>query len=603
MSFRTAVAIFFGVVWALVGAPPASAQRTSDFTKSKTFDEMTAAEHTAARNEARHRKLNVLRVCADPGNMPLSNNKLEGFQNKIADLLARSMGGHVNFFWRPYLERGLTRETFANNECDVLMDMPATSSLVLTTNPIYRTTYVLAHREDRKLRIESLDDPILKTLSIGVFQHSGLREAFARRGMDEKLQLHIISHMADLRPEEQPWRQVQRVVDGELDVAGVWGPFAGWLKTMNGAPLVIQPVNLMEDVVPMEFDLALGLRHNDVMLKYMLDWALERNKDEIAKILADYGVPLVECSRCTVQGSIPSHGSYYQKLRGLKNADDRYLKQADPLRPTDQATADQVVTTARLDEWIRDGASLEQELANAILGEDEARITTLLARGADVNKPDAQGYLPIVSAARGRSSGLVALFAAKGARVDARDGDGFTALLHAVNRNHVPTVQALAKAGADLEFAAPSGVRPLAMALGDGKAHAAKALIELGAKSDAPSGTTGVTPLMVIATQITAQSRSTRVTQGPTPLELAQLLLDRGAPVDAVSSEGVTALMIAAGHNNAPMIGLLLRAGADPKRAARDGRTALDIARTALNDDAIGALKFLTAPARKSPAN
>ena len=351
--------LLIAAVFSVAGAGFAMADKSlRSFTRNKSFDDLTAAEHTRARQEARTRKLDVLRVCADPGNMPLSSNKQEGYQNKIAKILAEDLGGHASFFWRPYHERGLTRETFQNDECDVLMDMPTALQELLTTEPLYRTTYVFAHREDKKLDIKSLDDPLLKTLRIGVFQHSGIREALERRG-HKNLDLHIIAYDTDLQPKHQPWQQVQKVIDGELDVAGVWGPFAGWLKTQRQEPIVIQPVNLWENEVPMEFDLAIGMQRNQVMLKYMIDWALTRKKDEIAAVLKEYGVPLVQCSKCAVDGDLPSHGSYYERIRNVSQ--DRFLKEAPPIKATDKATADQIVTEARLESWLADGADLDQE--------------------------------------------------------------------------------------------------------------------------------------------------------------------------------------------------------------------------------------------------
>lgn len=582
----------------IAAAGTAQAQRLKEYTKNKNYDDLTHAEHSAVKAEARTRTLKRLRVCADPGNMPQSNEKAEGYQNKIATLLARSMGGDVSFFWRPYLERGLTRETFANDECDILMDMPSGgSSTILTTNPVYRSTYVLAWRTDSALDIKSLDDPKLRDLKIGVFQHSGMREALARRNIPESnLDIHIISHMADLVPEEQPWRQVQKVIDRQLDIAAVWGPFAGWLPKMKNEPLTIRPVNMMEDQVPLEFDLAIGMKQNDVLLKYMIDWALEKNKDEIAKILADYGVPLVECSKCTVQGDIPSHGSYYEKLRGLSRVDDRFLKQADPIKATDKASADQVVTAARVEQWLKDGADLNEELGNAIIGNDAGRVALLIEKGADVNLRGSNGYAPLHSAARNRNSPIVELLARNKADVNAKDGDGFTPLDYAIGRNHVPTVEMLLKQGAKADEPNSNGFTPLVLALSDSRYYAAKALIDNGADVNLASGAEGITPLMAVATQITAQTRQSHVTQGPAPAALAADLLKKGAVVDAVSKHGVTALMIAAGHNNAPMIGLLLRAGADASLKSGEGKTALDIARKALNDDAIGALKFLVKP-------
>lgn len=587
-------------------SPRESAQtkRLKAYTKSKNFEELTQAEHTAAKTAARYAKLDKLRVCADPGNMPMSNIKEEGFQNKIARLLAKSMGGEVSFFWRPYLERGVTRQTFANDECDILMDMPIGGhSHILTSNPIYRSTYVLAWRNDSGLDIKSLDDPQLKKLKIGVFQHSGMREALKLRGVgDGQLDVHIISHMADLRPEEQPWRQVQKVIDKDLDLAAVWGPFAGWLPKMKNEPLTIRPANMMEDKVPLEFELAIGMTQNNVLLKYMIDWALEREQDKIAKILADYGVPLVACSRCTVQGDIPSHGTYFERLRGLARANERYLKQAAPLGHTDQATADQIVTPDRLDSWLESGADINEELVNAVIGNDASRVTRLIELGADVNHHDSNGYGPLHTAARNRNSPLVELLVKNGADVNGPDADGFTPIFYAAARNHVPTIDMLVKLGAKTDIKDKNGITPLVQSLADGRFHAAKALIDRGSDVNLASGDEGITPLMAIATQITAQTRQTHVIQGPAPNVLATTLMKEGAKVNAVTKHGVTALMIAAGHDNAPMIGLLLRGGADPSLKNDEGKTALDVAKKALHDDAIGALRFLTPSAGKTKA-
>lgn len=585
--------LLFVAVFTAAGVGLAAAENLRSHTKNKSFDDLTAAEHTATRQEARNRKLSVLRVCADPGNMPLSSNKEEGYQNKIAKILAEDLGGSVSFFWRPYHERGLTRETFQNDECDILMDMPTALQELLTTEPIYRTTYVFAHREDKKLDIKSLDDPLLKTLRIGVFQHSGLREALERRGL-KSLDLHIIAYDADLQPKHQPWQQVQKVIDGELDVAGVWGPFAGWLKTQKNAPIVIEPVNLWENEVPMEFDLAIGMQRNQVMLKYMLDWALTRKKDEIAAVLKDYGVPLVKCSKCAVDGDLPSHGSYYDRIRNVSQ--DRFLKQAEPIKSTDKAAADQIVTEARLEAWLAEGADLDQELVNAIVGNDAERVRFLIKKGADVNKRDAGGFTPLDSAARGRSSTLIEILADAEADPNTPDADGFFPLLHAINRNHVPSVEMLAKKGANLELKTKQGITPLSWAIGDGKYFAAKALIDLGADVNAPSGIENVTPLMVLATQLAAKTRSGNLAQGPQPLDLARLLVDKGANVNAMSKDSVNAVMIAAGHNNAPIIGLLAGAGADLSAKSSQGQTALEIATGAGFDAAVGALKLMSKP-------
>ncbi len=569
------------------------------YLKSKPFDQLTAAELTAAKEEAKKLKVRHMVACADPGNMPLSNDKMEGFQNKIAKIVGEKMGTDISFFWRPYLERGLTRDTFDNNECQVLVDLPADYAGILTTNPIYRSTYVLAYRNDAGLDIRDLGDPKLKHLKIGVFQHSAMREVLADRGIKEGVDVHIITADADLRPENQPWRQVQKVVDKQLDIAAVWGPFAGWLKK-QGAPLVILPVNMMETDRPLEFSLAWGVQNTNVVLKLKIDLALEEAKDEIAKVLADYGVPLVQCSNCIVEGNLPSLGPIQQAR--LQKYEERFVKPAEDQVLSKDATADQVVTRERLEAWLKDGADVNAELFSAISGGDAERVSFLIEKGADVNKRDGLGHLPLQLAASERKSNLMALLIKAGAKVDARDGDGMTPLLHAINMNHVPSIDVLAKAGADLEAGTDKGYTALELALGDGKFFAAKALIDAGAQVDVANGPGGVTPLMVAATQLQAQQRLSQLSKGPTPLVIAEEMIKRKTNVNATSAEGVTALMVAAGHNNAPMIGLLLRSGADPMLKSNAGKTALDIAVEAGNESAIGALKFLTGDRRGGEA-
>ena len=555
---------------------------------NKEFDEMTAAEKTAARQAGKaafeNKTLGALKVCSDPGNMPLSSNKGEGFQNKIMDVLAKSMGTDVIHFWRPYLERGITRQTFETNDCDVLVDMPSVYAGVLTTIPVYRTTYVLAWRSDRGLDIKGLDDPKLKELKIGAYQTSAIREVLKRHGYSANVVLHTVSHNGDLLPEQQPTYQVQQVVDGKLDVAAVWGPFAGWFVTMKKEPLTILPVNLMDDDVPLEFDLSLGVRPTNVVLKFALEFALDANRAEIEKILRDYGVPLVKCSRCVVPGDLPSHG-IYTKPFDVKEA------------PRGEASADQKVTRERLEAWLAEGADVQTELSNAVLASDADRIRFLVEKGADINTHDAQGYGALQAAARNRNDKIVPLLIELKADVNGTDRDGFTALMHAAQRNHVPTIKALVAAKADLEKSLPGGFAPLSLAIEEAKLLAAQALIELGASVNAVAGTDRITPLMVAASQLAVgeAAREIERRQGLRSTDIATALIGRGADVNAVNAQGITPLMIAAARGNIPMLGLLLEAGADANRKSAAGKTALDIARDNHNPDAAKSITlFLT---------
>jgi quinoprotein dehydrogenase-associated probable ABC transporter substrate-binding protein len=573
---------------------PSVAANVTFIPGNKSFDDLTPAEKTAAKALARTKKLPALRVCADPGNMPLSDTNGEGYENKIMEVLAKAMDTKLEYFWRPYQERGLTTQTFDSGLCDVLLDVPTDFERILATTPIYRTTYVFAYRTDSGISIETLDDPKLKTLRVGVFQQSGLRQALAVHGVIDNLKIHVISYDADLEPENQPWHQVQDVVDGKLDVAGVWGPFAGYL-VKQGAPLTLVPVNRMEDQIQLEFDLALGVRRTDVVLKYMLDNALEKSKDEIAKILADYHVPLVQCSRCIVSGDIPAHGSY--STHQNERARDIYLKPIPEERTkidASKASPDQVVTEARVEDWLKDGSSLTSELSNAVVSSDRGRVTFLLSKRADVNALNDQGLAPLHTAARSRDSDMIAFLLSHGADPNLRDADGWTPLLHAAFRNHVPSIQTLAAAGADLDASAPGGFTALVIALSEGKFFAAKALLDAGAQVNTVSGEEQLTPLMVIASQPLVERRSANIVQGPSSVDIGRILIAKGADVNAKSGKGVTPLMIAAAHDNPPLIGLLLQSGADANAKTPDGKTALDIAKDNLNEAATQQIEILT---------
>ncbi len=116
--------------------------------------------------------------------MPITTDKGEGFSNKIATIIAEGMGTTTTYFYRPYLERGLTRQTFDNNECDILLDMTADDERMLTTMPVYRSTFVLAYRSDKGISINSLDDPkLLNEYKVGVFQHSAIRTVLQEHGI------------------------------------------------------------------------------------------------------------------------------------------------------------------------------------------------------------------------------------------------------------------------------------------------------------------------------------------------------------------------------------------------------------------------------------
>lgn len=589
-------ALLFGALLAqptAVSAEAVNDQLRAAFSRLEAQLPLTAGDHTALKKAAAARNPSTLRVCGDPGNLPLSDINRAGFQNKIIELIAREMGAEVNYFWRPYLMRGITRQTFETNDCDILLDMPASGFAggIITTNPIYKTTYVLAYRSDRGLDFKNLDDPKLRDVKIGVFQTSGLRTALTRRGIISNVSLHVVSHNSDLNPDNQPWQQVKHVLDGKLDVAGVWGPFAGWLKE-RGEPLVVQPVNLWEDEIPQEFELAIGLRKIDWVLKYKFDLALEARRADIEKILREFGVPLVECSKCVVQGNLPQHGIY---TKPIYTAPDENAPSVTTKSP------DQMVTRQRLEAWLQDGADVNAELANAVLASDADRVRFLVEKGADVNRRDNQGYGVLQNAARNRDDKIVAELLALKADVNATDSDGMTALHHAVMRNHPETIRALALGGAALDVKNRDGYTPLAIAIIEDQFKSAIALIDAGAPLETAVGPAKLTPLM-----LTAGKEGTRLTLGagvsrvekfnpkdPSPIDIARALIAKGADVNAVSGSGLSALLLAAAHNNAPIVGLLADAGANRNFKNPDGKTASDLAVQNGNTAVVSLLKLL----------
>jgi quinoprotein dehydrogenase-associated probable ABC transporter substrate-binding protein len=550
---------------------------------SKEFEELTPGERIAIRAAAKvaynKKRLANLVVCADPGNMPFSNREREGFENKIAKVLSEATGARVSYYWRPSYERGITRETISTHMCDAMISIPTGYGPLLTTEPIYRSTYVLAYRKDSGIDIDSFDEPDLKKLKIGVFQTSAIRRVLAQHGIFENVSVHVVSHDADINVKSQPWYQVQQVVDGELDIAAVWGPFAGWLKA-KGAPIALQPVNLWEDVTPLEYELAIGVRKTDALLKYILEFALEDKKEDIEAILREYGVPLVQCSRCYVPGDLPSHGSY--------------TKVAQP-ENTGETARESAARLEALHARLAAGSDLEQELSNAIIANDAARVKLLVEEGADVNETDRLGYTPLTSAARQRYSGLVKLLIESGADVNKPDADGVTPLVHAIMRDDAESVKLLLRNGANTEIAGPQGYTPLALAIEERRYETAKVLIEADADVNSRAGEERLTPLIIAAAQTSPAEGAIFLPGSTRPIDVAKALIERGSDVNAKSSDGMTALMIAATNNNSPMIGLLLQSSADPNLENDRGQTALDLADLNGNKEAIQAIKVLSA--------
>jgi mxaJ protein len=239
-----------------------------------------------------------LRVCADPNNLPFSNRRGQGFENRIAELLARDLGARVEYTWWAQ-RRGFIRNTLKAGSCDVIMGVPAGLDMVARTAPYYRSGYVFVTRHDRRLGLHSLDDPALRKLTIGVqlIGDDGVNtppaHALTRRGIIANVRGYTV--YGDYAEESPPRRIIEAVARGEIDVALAWGPMAGYWARRSQTPLDIVPIEPRPDRprLPFTFAIAIGVRRSDSTLRATLDSLLHARRAEIDRILDSYGVPRV----------------------------------------------------------------------------------------------------------------------------------------------------------------------------------------------------------------------------------------------------------------------------------------------------------------------
>jgi len=241
----------------------------------------------------------VLRVCADPNNLPFSNDREQGFENAIARIVAGELNRRVEYHWQPQ-RRGFVRTTLNAGWCDVVVGVPAHYELVATTRPYYRSTYVFVSRRGAGTRPTSLDDPRLRTMRIGVEMtgedgdNPPAVQALASRHLVDNMRGYLV--YGDYSMPDPPRRVIDAVANGEVETSIAWGPLAGYFARQSSAePLVITPVRSEADGrgVTFTFDIAMGVRRRDETLRTALDSALLRRASEIRRVLREFGVPLL----------------------------------------------------------------------------------------------------------------------------------------------------------------------------------------------------------------------------------------------------------------------------------------------------------------------
>ena len=237
-----------------------------------------------------------LRVCADPNNLPYSNQKLEGYENKIANLFAKKLGDiPVLYSWYP-MTSGFVRRTLDAKTCDIIITFPAIHELVQNSNPFYSSSYVMMTLEEKNINIKSLSDPIIKekNYKIGIIHATPPTSHVAKNKLFEQAKFYL--QAADPR-KQKPWADITNdLVNGELDIAILWGPYAGYEAKLAKKKIKLVPLTKEEKVGrgTMVYRFTMGIRRNEPEWGKTINNLIKDNQSEINEILREYNIPLLD---------------------------------------------------------------------------------------------------------------------------------------------------------------------------------------------------------------------------------------------------------------------------------------------------------------------
>jgi len=246
----------------------------------------------------------VLRVCADPSNMPFSTAKGEGFENKLAELLANKLGKGLSYSWYPQAP-GFVRNTLAAHKCDVIMGIPQGDDLVQVTNPYYRTAYALVFKQGHGLEgVDALGDPRLKGKRIGVVAGTPPGNNMVANGLMANAKPYPL--VVDTRVDSSAAAMMHDLVAGDIDAGVLWGPMAGYYAPQSTPAVTVVPL-VKETAGPrLAYRIAMGVRYADQEWKRQLNRTIQDNQPAIDRLLLSFGVPLLdEDDRLITEDSIP----------------------------------------------------------------------------------------------------------------------------------------------------------------------------------------------------------------------------------------------------------------------------------------------------------
>jgi quinoprotein dehydrogenase-associated probable ABC transporter substrate-binding protein len=247
----------------------------------------------------------VLRVCADPNNMPFSTDRGEGFENKLAELLADKLGKGLSYSWYPQAT-GFVRNTLAAHKCDVIMGVPQGDDLVQVTNPYYRTAYALVFKQGHGLEgVDTMGDPRLKGKHIGIVAGTPPGNNMAANGLMANAKPYPL--VIDTRVDSSAAAMMHDLAIDEIDAGILWGPMASYYARQTGPEVTVVPL-VKETTGPrLAYRIAMGVRYADQEWKRQLNRTIRENQPAINRLLLSFGVPLLDDNdRPITEDSIPN---------------------------------------------------------------------------------------------------------------------------------------------------------------------------------------------------------------------------------------------------------------------------------------------------------